>query len=48
VDVLRLRMLALLLGGGRSFAPEGLGDLKLSLQHVRNYPSGHIVMQYSA
>ena len=48
VDVLRLRMLALLLGEGRSFAPEGLGDLKLSLQHVRNYPSGHIVMQYSA
>jgi dihydrofolate reductase len=48
VDVLRLRTVAVLLGEGRSFAPEGLGDLKLSLQHVRSYPSGHVVMQYSA
>ncbi|KAF1717388.1 reductase [Pseudoxanthomonas yeongjuensis] len=48
VDVLRLRMIAMLLGEGRSFAPDGLGDLKLALQSVRAYPSGHIVMQYSA
>jgi dihydrofolate reductase len=48
VDVLRLRMVPVLLGEGRSFAPGGLGDLKLSLQHVKSYPSGHIVMQYSA
>lgn len=48
VDVLRLRTVPLLLGEGRSFAPEGLGGLKLSLQHVKGYPSGHVVMQYSA
>lgn len=48
VDVLRLRTVALLLGEGRSFAPNGLGALKLSLQHVKSYPSGHTVMQYSA
>lgn len=48
VDVLRLRTVALLLGEGRSFAPEGLGDLKLSLRHVESYPSGHVVAQYSA
>lgn len=48
VNVLRLRTVAMLLGEGRSFAPDGLGDLKLSLQHVRSYPSGHIVTQYSA
>lgn len=48
VDVLRLRTVAMLLGEGRSFAPGGLGDLKLSLQHVKSYPSGHVVMQYSA
>lgn len=48
VDVLRLRTVAILLGEGRSFAPAGLGDLKLSLQHVKSYPSGHIVMQYTA
>ncbi|MGH8063479.1 MAG: dihydrofolate reductase family protein, partial [Pseudoxanthomonas sp.] len=47
VDVLRLRTVALLLGEGRSFAPDGLGDLKLALQHVKSYPSGHVVMQYS-
>lgn len=48
VDVLRLRTVAVLLGEGRSFAPDGLGDLELALQHVRAYPGGHIVMQYSA
>ena len=47
VDVLRLRTVALLLGEGRSFAPAGMGDLELSLQHVKSYPGGHIVMQYS-
>lgn len=47
VDVLRLRTVAVLLGEGRSFAPDGLGDLKLSLQHVGSYPGGHIVIQYS-
>lgn len=33
VDVLRLRMLPVLLGGGRSFAPPGLGPRPLSLRH---------------
>ena len=46
VDVLRLRTVAFLLGEGRSFAPDGMGELKLSLQHAYAYPSGHIVMQY--
>ena len=47
VDVLRLRTVAVLLGEGRSFSPDGLGDLELALQHVHAYPSGHIVTQYS-
>ena len=48
VDVLRLRMVALLLGEGRSFAPCGMGDLELALEHAHSYPSGHVVLQYSA
>lgn len=48
VDVLRLRMLPRLLGEGRSFAPAGIGDLELALEHVRPYPGGHVVVQYSA
>lgn len=48
VDVLRLRTVPLLLGEGRSFAPDDVGDLRLSLEHVKSYPGGQIVMEYSA
>ncbi len=48
VDVLRLRTVPRLLGEGRSFAPGGMGDLELALEHVHSYPGGHVVMQYSA
>lgn len=48
VDVLRLRTVPVLLGEGRSFAPDGLGELKLSLQQVKSHPCGLVVVQYSA
>jgi dihydrofolate reductase len=48
VDILRLRSVPILIGAGRSFAPEDLGDLKLTLKHVQTYPRGHTVTQYSA
>ncbi len=48
VDVLRLRSVPILIGSGRSFAPEDLGDLKLTLHHVKTYPRGHTVAEYVA
>ena len=48
VDVLRLRSLPIVIGTGRSFAPGDVGDLELSLEMVQTYPSGLVVMEYSA
>jgi dihydrofolate reductase len=48
VDVLRLRVLPLLTGGGRSFAPRGLGLRPLSLASARSFAQGLVVLEYHA
>lgn len=45
VDVLRLRMLPVLLGGGRSFVPPGLDPRPLSLRHGA-FAGGVVVLEY--
>ncbi len=47
VDVLRLRMLPMLLGRGRSFAPPDLGLRRLSLETARSFVGGLVVLEYS-
>ncbi|HVK53029.1 MAG TPA: dihydrofolate reductase family protein [Pseudoxanthomonas sp.] len=46
VDVLRLRIVPVLIGEGRSFTPAGLPTTPLALQSVQHYPQGVVVMQY--
>lgn len=46
VDVLRLRMVPVLIGAGRSFAPADLGQRTLALSSVRSYPQGLVVLEY--
>lgn len=46
VDVLRLRVVPMLIGEGRSFTPAGLGRRRLQLRHVDHYPRGNVVMAY--
>jgi len=46
VDVLRLRVVPVLIGTGRSFAPPDLGQRDLTLYSVRDYPQGLIVIEY--
>lgn len=46
VDVLRLRILPLLLGAGRSFVPSNLGLRPLSLATVQSFPGGLVVLEY--
>ena len=48
VDVLRLRILPVLLGRGRSFAPADLGARRLTLATARSFPGGLVVLQYGA
>jgi dihydrofolate reductase len=48
VDVLRLRVLPLLLGRGRSFSPPGLGLRRLSLATARSFAGGLVVLEYHA
>lgn len=45
VDVLRLRMLPVLLGGGRPFVPPGLDPRPLSLRHGA-FAGGVVVLEY--
>lgn len=47
VDILRLRILPLLLGAGRSFSPSNLGARPLSLASAQSYPGGLVVLEYS-
>jgi dihydrofolate reductase len=47
VDVLRLRMLPLLLGSGRSFAPADLGLRTMALLTVQTLPGGLLVLEYN-
>lgn len=46
VDVLRLRMLPVLLGSGRSFAPSELGERQMSLTSAQSYAGGLVVLEY--
>jgi len=46
VDVLRLRVLPVLLGRGRSFAPSDLGQRNLALSTAQAFPGGLVVLEY--
>jgi dihydrofolate reductase len=46
VDELRLRVVPVLIGEGRSFTPNDLGERRLQLDHVVAHPSGHVGMTY--
>jgi len=46
VDELRLRIVPVLIGDGRSFTPAKLGERRLELDHVVTHPSGHVGMEY--
>ncbi|MFT4102429.1 MAG: dihydrofolate reductase family protein [Burkholderiaceae bacterium] len=46
VDVLRLRVVPLLLGRGRSFAPPDLGLRPLSLASAQSFARGLVVLEY--
>lgn len=48
VDVLRLRVLPLLLGRGRSFAPPDLGLRSWSLASARSFARGLVVLEYDS
>jgi dihydrofolate reductase len=47
VDVLRLRVLPVLLGCGRSFAPSDLGLRRLSLASAQSFAGGLVVLEYA-
>lgn len=47
VDVLRLRLVPVLIGRGRSFTPADLGQRMLSLVKVDAFASGHAVLEYA-
>jgi dihydrofolate reductase len=46
VDELRLRVVPVLIGEGRSFTPASLGERRLALDHVVSHPSGHVGLTY--
>jgi dihydrofolate reductase len=46
VDLLRLRMVPVLIGAGRSFVPPDPGLRPLALLSVRGYPQGLVVLEY--
>ena len=48
VDVLRLRVLPVLLGRGRSFTPSDLGLRRLSLVTAQSFAGGLVVLEYNA
>lgn len=48
VDLLRLRVLPLLLGGGRPCSPPDLGLRRLSLATAQSFAGGLVVLEYSA
>lgn len=47
VDILRLRVLPLLLGRGRSFAPSALGLRRLSLATTQSFAGDVVVLEYT-
>ncbi|GGI46516.1 dihydrofolate reductase [Agromyces flavus] len=46
VDELRLRILPVLIGAGRSFTPAGLGTRAVELDHAVTHPTGHVSLHY--
>ncbi|GAB3355934.1 dihydrofolate reductase family protein [Lysobacter tyrosinilyticus] len=46
VDLLRLRIVPVLIGAGRSFAPSDLCRHSLELLSIRGYPQGFVVLEY--
>ncbi|MFB9960386.1 dihydrofolate reductase family protein [Agromyces bracchium] len=46
VDELRLRIVPVLIGAGRSFTPASLGERLLELDHAFTHPSGHVSLHY--
>ncbi|MEV4776712.1 dihydrofolate reductase family protein [Microbacterium sp. LWH12-1.2] len=46
IDELRLRVVPVLIGEGRSFTPTSLGQRRLDLVRVVSHPSGHVGMTY--
>ena len=46
VDQLRLRIVPVLIGDGRSFTPSALGERRLRLSHTDSKPSGHVTLAY--
>jgi dihydrofolate reductase len=46
VDQLRLRVVPVLIGAGRSFTPPRLGEQRLALDHTVQQPSGHVTLAY--
>ena len=46
VDELRLRVVPVLIGAGRSFSPAALGRRRVDLVRVVSHPSGHVGMTY--
>ena len=46
VDQLRLRIVPVLIGAGRSFTPERLGQRRLTLDHTVSVPSGYVTLAY--
>ncbi|WP_457096690.1 dihydrofolate reductase family protein [Lysobacter sp. P5_B9] len=46
VDLLRLRIVPVLIGAGRSFAPPDLGRRPLELLSIRGYTQGFVVLEY--
>lgn len=46
VDELRLRVVPVLIGSGRTFSPAGSGALPLRLRDVERYDTGHLTLTY--
>jgi dihydrofolate reductase len=47
VDVLRLRIVPVLIGRGRSFTPADLGERRLSLVSAKSFAGGLAVLEYA-
>jgi dihydrofolate reductase len=46
VDRLRLRIVPVLIGAGRSFTPDRLGERRLTLDHTMSFPTAHVTLTY--
>jgi riboflavin biosynthesis pyrimidine reductase len=46
VDQLRLRIVPVLIGDGRSLTPANLGERRLRLDHTEAKPTGHVTLAH--